>query len=193
METHDIGLGEDIGEGTGRAQPPRRIIVVEERIVGDDLHPETSGELSDALGDGTEANESDRATGDFEPRGCRSRPMASCNVARRQERPAHQGEHGGDHVLGDRVGVGPGRWPDGDAAFGARREVDVVEADTEATDDREPWGRLEQLIVDDRSVPNDEGIGIGHQPAAIPVGRQRDRADRPLGDGWRGRQPTTRP
>src|SRR6185436_14616375 len=57
-----------------------------------------------------------------------ARPAAVAHVAVDLRDPARDGEHERDGVLGDRIGVGPGRIADGNPVTIRRRKVDVVGA-----------------------------------------------------------------
>ena len=53
------------------------------------------------------------------------------------------------------------RDDDRDASCGGRREIDVVDTDTGACDDAQPWGAREKRGIDDGVGTDDRTDGVG--------------------------------
>ena len=86
-------------------------------------------------------------------------PGAQARVGRRDV--ARGGQQQREGVLGGGDDVRRRRVDDHDARGGGGRDVDVVQADARASDDRQLLRGREHLGVDLRGRPDEQGVGVG--------------------------------
>jgi hypothetical protein len=77
------------------------------------------------------------------------------------------------HALGHSSSASTRRNHHRDASRRGRREINVVNTDTGAREDAQPWGALEKRGIDDRVGTDDRADGIGDIRFAW-IGDKRD-------------------
>src|SRR6185437_241519 len=111
--------------------------------------------------DAAEADEADRAPGDFASTGeLVARPAPGRHGGSRRERAAEQNERRGEDVLGDRARIGADRRNHLDLACGTCVDIDVLEADAKPSHDGKPRRRTDEFRVDPRRIADDQRIGF---------------------------------
>ena len=106
----------------------------DERVVGNDAHPETAGAARDLLPDAAEAEHAERLAGQLDAAVCLALPAALLQRGVRLRDVACERDEQPDRVLcrGDDGRLG--RVRDDDAAPRRRLDVDVVDTDARAAD-----------------------------------------------------------
>ena len=113
----------------------------DERVVGDDAHPEPERAARDLLADAAEAEHAERLAGELDAAPARALPAALLERGVRLRDVARERDEQADRVLGRRDDRRLGRVRDDDPAARRRLDVDVVDADARAADHLQPRRR----------------------------------------------------
>jgi len=138
MQRHDVARGAqriDVGYARHTVLRPHRIVGLQDRIVGDDFHVERFGAARHRARNAAEADEAQALAHRFAEHQIVARPFAGEYGVVGFPYVAQAHEDCGDHVFGDRYGVGPGRRKNLDAAPRTLVHVDIVETYAQAADD----------------------------------------------------------
>ena len=155
----------------------------DERVVGDDGHPEGAGAGGDFLADAAEADHAERLAADLDAGELLLLPLALLHRGVGRGDRARQREDERERELGDADAVGAGRVHDDDAPRAGGGEVDVVDAGAGAGDDPELRGLADQGRRDLRRASHDDGVGVGEGGLELGQRTAGRRVDRPPLDG----------
>ena len=147
MEREEVGA---------RRAPRRRVsrpldaelaeaLLRDERVVGDDAHPEAERAARDLLADAAEAEHAERLAGQLDAAAARALPAALLQRGVGLRDVARERDQQADRVLGGRDDGRLGRVRDHDAAPRRGLDVDVVDSDAGAADHLQPLAALDQL------------------------------------------------
>ena len=117
----------------------------DERVVGDDAHPEAERAPGDLLADAAEAEHAERLALELDPAPGRALPAALLQRRVRLRDVAGERDQQADGVLRGRGDGRLGRVGDDDPAAGGRLDVDVVHPHSGAADHLQAVGALDQL------------------------------------------------
>ena len=184
MHGEEVGFGNDLIE---REQLDTHLlgpVLGDERIVRTQSHPERLGTIAHELADPAQADDAEGLVGEFDafptaalPPALHQRGMRLGHVACR----SHQQRHG---VLGGGDDVALRSVDHHHAAGGCRLDVDVVEADTCATDHHQFGTGSEHVVGDVGCRADDQGVSardrqqqfVGREPELhvdlVPVGAE---------------------
>ena len=141
----------------------------DERVEGDDVHPERPRARGDELADAAEAEHAERLLVDLDAAELRALPASRGQRRVRLRDVAREREHQRDRVLGRGDDVRLRRVGDDDPALGRGRDVDVVDADARAADDPQVVGALDQLRVELRGRADQDAV-VGADPLGELLG-----------------------
>ena len=131
----EVGLRVDVVGGLGLLDAELAVALgADERVEGDDAHPEALGAMGHELADAPEAEDPERLVEQLDARELRALPLAGDQARVRLGHVAGQREQQRHRVLGGGDDVGLRRVGDDDAALGGGGDVDVVDAHAGAAD-----------------------------------------------------------
>ena len=189
MEREEVGDGVDLLRRLGALDAElAEAIGRDERVVGDDAHPEAERAARDLLADPAEAEHAERLAGELDARVRAPLPAALLERRVRLRDVARERDEQADRVLGGGDDRRLRRVRDDDPAPRRRLDVDVVDADARAADHLEALGALDQLggqlrrgADDDRVVAADDllerALGVD-----VDVEARAEELDAGLGD-----------
>ena len=132
----DVGLLDaELAEALGR----------DERVVGDDAHPEPERAACDLLADAAEAEDAERLVGHLEAGVLRAVPAALLERGVRLRDVAREREQQADRVLGRGDDGRLGRVRDDDPSTRGGIDVDVVHPHSRTADHAQSLGALDQV------------------------------------------------
>ena len=117
----------------------------DERVVGDDAHPEAERAACDLLADAPEADHAERLSGELDAAPARALPAALLERGVRLRDVARERDDQADRLLRRRDDRRLGRVRDDDPSPGRRVDVDVVDPDPGPADHLEPARALDHL------------------------------------------------
>ena len=136
----------------------------------EDPHPEALRPSRQRLADPPEADDPERRAVDVgaeQQQRTPRLPVAVADVAVALGEPSGGGHQQRPGEVGGRLGQDARRVPDGDAARGAGRDIDVVEADGVVADDAKARpGRVEERVVDPVGEQGQDAVAAGDRAAA---------------------------
>ena len=157
----DVGLGVDLLHRAARFDAElAEALGGDERVVGDDAHPEPERAMRHLPADPPEAEDAERLPRDLDSREALAIPRAGLESGVRLRNVPDERKQQRDRVLGRRVDRRLGRIRDDDSASRGRIDVDVVDADSGAADDLEPCRALDERGVERRRRAHDDRVEV---------------------------------
>ena len=137
MQRDEIGALEQLVEFDLFHAHLQRAFLGQEGVITQHMHLQPDGALADDAADIAATDHAERLAGDLGAHEFRLLPLAGLGRGIGGGKLAGDGEHHGDRVLGSGDRVAEGRVHDDDTATRSGRDIDIVDADTGATDDLE--------------------------------------------------------
>ena len=137
-----------------------RLFGRDERIVSDDLHAHRACARSNDASDATETDDAERLSLQFDADELLAVPASGFQTAARLRNRARERNEHRDRVFGGRDRVAVRRVHHDDAANRCCGNVDVVDADSGASDDAQAVRRVQNFRSDFRFAANDQAFAI---------------------------------
>ncbi len=183
MERQEVGAGADLVERQQLDAHALGDLARDERIVGDDPHPEGAGALRHLLADAAEAGDAERLAAQLGAEEALLLPLAVLHRPIGGGHAAGERQHQGAGVLGDADAVRARRVDDENAARAGGGHVDVVDAGAGAGDDPELRRRGQQVGGDLRRAADEQRVGVRQRGREFRRRAAAPRVDLPAGLG----------
>ena len=143
----------------------------QERVIGEDFHPEAQRALGDDRADVAATDHAKRLGGDLDPHELGLLPLAGLRRPVGQRDLPGQRQHQCDRVLGGGDRVAEGRVHHDDALGGGGLDVDVVDANAGAADHLQLVGLGDQLLGDLGRRADGEAVIVADDLLELVLGK----------------------
>lgn len=161
--THDVRVGQQCLKPRAFNVAPRRIVLGEERIMGQHPHTQRLGTPGSLPQNPAESDQAEYLATDLTAHAALARPLTVDDVGRGLIGIAQQHHRRGNDVLGYSNIVGPSGRTHLDAAPLTGIEIDIVQADTETPNHLQRSGCVKQGTADLGTVANHQRPGTGNR------------------------------